>query len=500
MTDSLELIKKIHEGIDDTCFGAILKHWCKRDFNESLLAKLRIDNEWHWKNIMMEDDISCCSEVDMYDILFSGYQFFDQLEWISTQEAEDAYFSLNSFWNENKTTNDVRHLNAFVMDLDFYKIKKFEQMTPEAFYEKYISKKLSLKPTAVINSGRGLYVIYAFKHCSYHMTSLYNSITKNLYKDFNRFGMDPKAMNITQVIRIPGSVNTKTGEMVEVIEYNDTTYTIQDIAAAVLPYNKEQMQEMKKENKKKETVKTTITSLQKNIDGRKRHFSTFFADLQKLIQLRNYDIEGLREYILYITRERAEWSGYTEDESILFAMKLNEMLKDPLDARDITKQCKPSRRPHKTSLNKIMLNLKISADEMESMKMLRSRAMKLAARQKQRRKHPLLNRTEAECKRMDRRKQVLYLKITEKLSNAAIAQKLDIDRKTVTNDLRYIKANPAQFLKRLETYLSELDDYTRTQIFRQKELYTEQVSIIENLRIGFDLIAKWRRYSSFEFG
>lgn len=495
----LQIVNKIHEGIDDTCFGAILKHWTRRDFDPEELAQLKNDNRQVWANIMQEDDICSCSGSGMYDLLFPGDRFLEQLTWISNREAEDAYFSLNSFWNSKKTTDDVRHLNAIVMDLDFYKIKKYEQMTPEAFYEKHISKKLPLKSTAVVNSGRGLYVIYAFKHCSYHMTSLYNSITKSLYEKFAQFGMDPKAMNITQVIRIPGSVNTKTGETVEVIEYNDTTYTIQDLAATMLPYTKEQIQELRNKKPKKAAVPVALVS-RKSFDGRKRHFKTFYADLQKLIQLRNYDIEGLREYMLYIVRERAEWSGYTEKEAVLFASKLNEMLKDPLDVRDIENQCKPSKRPHKTSLNKIMLNLNISADEMESMKMLRSRAMKLAARQRQRRKHPLLNRTEAERKRLERRKQVLYLKITEKLSNAAIAKKLDIDRKTVSDDLRYIQANPSEFIKRLETYLSELDDYTRTKAFRYKELYPKQVSIMEDLRTGFDLIARWRRCSSFEFG
>ena len=79
-------------------------------------------------------------------------------------------------------------------------------------------------------------------------------------------------------------------------------------------------------------------------------------------------------------------------------------------------------------------------------------------------------------KRLERRKNVLWLKVEEKLNNSAIARKLGIDRGTVIADLKYIKNNPSEFIKKLEVYLQELEEYSKKKVFTLKELYQESIS------------------------
>ena len=62
----------------------------------------------------------------------------------------------------------------------------------ERFYKKKIQNKLPFPPTAVLDSGRGLYVIYAFRHCSYHMESLYRAIMKAFYIRFKELCIDDR--------------------------------------------------------------------------------------------------------------------------------------------------------------------------------------------------------------------------------------------------------------------------------------------------------------------
>lgn len=79
-----------------------------------------------------------------------------------------------------------------------------------------------------MDSGRGLYVIYAFQHCSYHMEGFYRDIMKAFYIRFEELCIDAGAMLITQVIRLPGTVNSKSGRQIRILQYEDTDYHIQD--------------------------------------------------------------------------------------------------------------------------------------------------------------------------------------------------------------------------------------------------------------------------------
>lgn len=81
------------------------------------------------------------------------------------------------------------HLNAFALDFDYYKIDKYKGLSAQEMYEKYIKSKLSLGPTAVVDSGRGLYVIYTFKHSCKKVIALYQSIYKSFLKNFEKYGL-----------------------------------------------------------------------------------------------------------------------------------------------------------------------------------------------------------------------------------------------------------------------------------------------------------------------
>ena len=69
-------------------------------------------------------------EYKMYDKLYSIDRFLNKAKRLIQEEAEETYFSLNSFWRKNKATNDVRHLNGFILDYDFYKKRSYKKLSP----------------------------------------------------------------------------------------------------------------------------------------------------------------------------------------------------------------------------------------------------------------------------------------------------------------------------------------------------------------------------------
>ena len=491
MTDSL--VDIIHAGGDQSCYAAILTNWKsssmpigERAFElyaaalpeEEIAKSLRISEEETTK-ILQEyrGRYLGSKKSDFYDRLYPIEEF---KQWCRSLQGEsDVYFSLNSFYRKKKLAGEVRHINAFCLDFDFYKLKRYETYEPAAFYE-VIRRHLELTPTAVVDSGRGLYVIYAFRHCSYHCDCLYHSVMKHFLKKFEKYGMDPCALNTTQVIRLPGTINSRTGRIVQVLELNDTEYTLQQLAKQ-LPWSKEQVSVHKKEGKKKRK------KVDWDLSKRRPYFDGYFKDFKTLIRLRNmnHQYEGYRETLLWIAREKATWLGYTIDESVQLANQLNEQFHHPLTALQVEKQCRPSSNRAACNIDTIIDRLQITAEEQQHMKVLKRKSLKKAVYAKRRRKILLLNRTEKQQKVLERRTRVCELKNVQHLSNARIAQILGVHRSTITKDLKYIQTHPSQFIRKLKDYMDAVEAALTSEEFRRRTIYRTQQRLSKWLKIAY---------------
>ena len=300
---AIDLIKKIHAGADDTCYSSILTTWEEKSRYErleelmSLLCK-GMDMQTAVKQLHITPAgakalLTDCEHIRMdkgkrcmYDHMLQNSIFLDQCEEMMFAQTEDVYYSINSFYKPKKAGSNVRHINAMVLDFDYYKDDRFMDWEAERFYKKKVKDKLPFPPTAVMDSGRGLYVIYAFQHCSYHMEGLYRAIMKAFYIRFEELCIDAGAMLITQVIRLPGTINSKSGRQVRILQYEDTDYRIQDFIE-MLPWSQEEVKQhrLKKKEKKKKPEK----EVKKDISARKPYFKDFYEDMRKLIILRNHN-------------------------------------------------------------------------------------------------------------------------------------------------------------------------------------------------------------------
>ena len=209
MIDTKEFLEILHAGHNDidhdgTCYATILKNWQ----NDSVQDYYTADDCLSDKSYKVKQFINKCS-----NIVENG--------------AEDTYVSINSYYNINRSTKNVRHLNAFVIDYDYYKKNEYKEKTTKQMLE-LIKQSMPLLPTLAIDSGRGLYIIYCFKHKSKHCVKLYQQIWKRLLDNQEQYGADRKATLVTQVIRLPGTINSKSLSEVKVIECNNTNYEIDD--------------------------------------------------------------------------------------------------------------------------------------------------------------------------------------------------------------------------------------------------------------------------------
>ena len=490
---NLNLVNKIHEGGDQSCYAAILTNWKsssmpvgERAF-ELYAAALPEEEIARSLGISDEETTKILQEYRGRYLVAKKSEFYDRLypieefkQWCRSLQGEsDVYFSLNSFYRKKKLAGEVRHINALCLDFDFYKLKRYETYEPAAFYE-VIRRHLELTPTAVVDSGRGLYVIYAFQHCSYHMDRLYHSVMKHFLKKFEKYGMDPRALNTTQVIRLPGTINSRTGRKVRVLELNDTQYTIQRLAEC-LPWTKQAVCSHKASGQKKKK------RVDWDLSKRRPYYKDYYEDFQKLITLRNRkgQYEGYRETLLWIAREKATWLGYTIDESVKLANKLNEQFHHPLTALQVEKQCRPSSNRAACNIDTIIDRLQITAEEQQHMKVLKRKSLKKAVYAKRRRKILLLNRTEKQQKVLERRTRVCELKNVQHLSNARIAEILGVHRSTITKDLKYIQTHPSQFIRELKDYMDEIEGALASKEFRRRTIYRTQQRLSKWLKIAY---------------
>lgn len=429
------MLQRIHsEGEETGCYATILRAW-EHSFQD---------------------------EYEMTDRTEPVKKMFDRAKKCIDDETEETYFSINSFYKNKRLESNVRHLNAFALDLDFYRNRKYAALDPPTFYGE-IKSQLPFLPTYVVDSGRGLYLIYCFHHCSKVRVKLYKALYKAFITQLKEFGADSKVALVTQVIRIPGTYNAKAMKPVEIIEENDTQYVIEDFVA-LLPYTYEEVKLYKEKLQKNFTSKKDKAADRRFRKNKSAEFyKNVYDDLKRLIRIRNAcgQNEGYRETMIYIVRELVEYYGGSEKDSINRALKLNHMLNSPLDQKAVIKQCKPSQifiNSH--SIDRIIEKLDITDTEQEHLYTLinkRRRRQKELRYKKNKRVNSLIGMTEKQWSVLQRRIQVAELK-RQGYQNVAIASELQVGRQLVQSDLRFIKEHPYLFAERLQNILHDALD------------------------------------------
>ena len=135
----------------------------------------------------------------------------------------------------------------------------------------------------------------------------------SLYHQLKEFGADRQALDATRVLRVPGSINSKSKTVVSIIDEYDYIYDLREIQKEYLP-------ELKPKEKKK--------GRPKKVNYVYRERSLYFAriqDITKLCELREYDLRGHREIILFLYRYYL--CSFTEDvqKALEDVLELNSM-------------------------------------------------------------------------------------------------------------------------------------------------------------------------------
>lgn len=426
------------------------------------------------------------------------------------EPVADIYMSMNPLIAKEKRINrDKEHIGRFkwlYADLDYYNscYKDYTKTQIAGLLEMDYFGKSIPEPTYVIDSGRGLYLLWRIdEHVNAY--SRWEKMQKYLWEQLEEFGADRKVTtDSARVLRQIGSINSKSGTMVHIIKYTNNKYCLtnllreyvvssepsekmknyaKSIAAALeidlpdmncreavskfIKANKEpanlfiRMQRAKDQadRKKKSTRKVTYLHNEYSL------LNARLQDLEKLLLCRDYE-GGCREHILFLYRYWQLCVSDDKTESLNKVLLLNRRLQHPLDDTEVIKATKSAEKYYdagkifRCSNTYVIQALHITPEEMEKLSFFVDAAAR-KKRKKARNKKAYLVLLKKRGKitkseHIKQRRKSIDKMLKKGLSCDEICKKLNISRATFYADKHciecYLAAKEEKKQRRMEKY------------------------------------------------
>lgn len=265
-------------------------------------------------------------------------------------DFKDVYISINSMLSPLRQIKNLRHLHAFWVDLDYYKIKRYKNKTSEEMIEILRKKKLfkDVEPSFFVDSGNGMYIFYLIESATVKALPIWQKIQSAFVKHFSKYGSDNLSADAVHVLRLAGTINSKTDRRSRFIFNSDKTfrfekvkepmkvYTISELSKVMLPalpYTKEEWDKIK--NTKKMTKKIKLSKKEISLYNlHTLHFARL-NDIQKLQEIRNGECKGIREVLCFLYRYYSCLFIKDPISALANVIDFNESFKEPLNEKEV---------------------------------------------------------------------------------------------------------------------------------------------------------------------
>lgn len=408
MRNTLVKVDDIDESIEyiDTIHGES-KGW----ITKAEISKQREFSQWHYH---VEDLIK---------------QDFDK---------EDVYISMSTFYKPMRRIETIKEIGNLFLDLDTYNTKFTKTQILMNLEENYFNRVIPI-PNLIIDSGRGLTLVWSIEKVPYMALPLWKSIQEYLYSQLKEFGADRKALDATRVLRVAGSINSKSGTRVTILEKYDYKYTLREIQREFLPDLDEN-----KSKKKGRPKKVVYVHRERSLyQGR-------ILDLVKLCELRNYDVKGQREIILFLYRYYLCYFYEDEQKALEDVLELNKEFIQPLSEKEVIratgsaeKVFKAKDKQYKYKNETLIEILEISEYEQTHMKIIIGKE-EYKRRHRVREKNRYLEKLKSQGKlteneKIEQRRQKIKDLLGKGLSQKEIYTSLKLSKRTCIYDIKYLK-------------------------------------------------------------
>ena len=275
----------------------------------------------------------------------------------------NVYITLNTFYKTYRRLEYLKELKALFIDLDTYKTGFTKEQILMNLNDNYFKQSIPV-PNLIVDSGRGLYLIWLINKVPSMALPLWKAVEEYFYKTLKEFGADRQALDATRILRVPGSINSKTNTEVKIIDEYNYLYDLREIQNQYMPELSEKAPVRRGRPKKVLFVY--------------RERSLYYARLQdiiKLCELREYDLKGHRELILFLYRYYSCY--FTEDieKALHDTLEVNSMFRQPLSEKEVIRATRSAETVYKEQnkdykyRNETLINL-LEISDIEQKEML----------------------------------------------------------------------------------------------------------------------------------
>ena len=353
-------------------------------------------------------------------------------------DEDNVYITLNTFYNTYRRIECIKELNALFIDLDTYKTDFTKDQILMNLNKNHFKQSMPV-PNFIIDSGRGLYLIWFIKKVPSMALPLWKAVEEYFYKTLKEFGADRQALDATRILRVPGSFNSKTHTEVKIIDNYDYLYELREIQNEYMP-----------ELSEKAPVRRGRPKKVKYIYRERSLYYARLQDITKLCEIRKYDLKGHRELILFLYRYYVCY--FTDDikKALDDTLWLNSMFKQPLREKEVISTTKSAETVFKDQnkdykyKNETLINLlEITDEEQREMKTIISKdeyKRRENVRRKKNYKKELKSQGKlTEKEKISQRREKIKDLLAKGLMRKDICLTLNISIKTYKRDVKYLK-------------------------------------------------------------
>lgn len=351
---------------------------------------------------------------------------------------ENLYISLNTFYSTFRRIEYLKELKAQFIDLDIYKTGFTKDQIIMQLEADYFNKSIP-RPNLIVDSGRGLYLIWLLNSVPAKALPLWKAVEEYLYSVLKPLGADRQALDPTRILRVPGSINSKSGTYVKVLEEYNYIYDLREIQREYLPDLEE-----RKAKKKGRPKKIVFLHNERSL------YYSRIQDIIKLCELREYDLKGHREYILFLYRYYLCYFLEDTQKALEDVLELNREFLLPLNETEVIRATRSAERvylnpnkDYKYTNEKIIDILSITEHEETHMSTIISKTeYKRRDRVYQKKKYQEKLKAEgkvSEKEKLSQRRQKIKALLEQGFKQKDICLRLNISKDTYIRDRKYLK-------------------------------------------------------------
>ena len=364
------------------------------------------------------------------------YRYNELLEQDFNQE--NVYISINTFYSTFRRLEYLKELKAQFIDLDIYKTGFTKEQIIMHLEADYFNKSIP-RPNLIIDSGRGLYLIWLLNSVPSKALPLWKAIEEYLYSVLKPFGADRQALDPTRILRVPGSINSKSKTTVKVIEQYDYIYDLREIQNEYLPELEE-----RKAKKKGRPSKTVFIHRERSL------YYARIQDIIKLCELREYDLKGHRELILFLYRYYLCYFLEDTQKALEDVLELNREFIYPLSETEVIRATRSAEKVYLSkdkdykykneTLIELLLITELEETYMTTIISNKESKRRRSIRDEKRYKEKLkLDGKVSEKEKLSQRRAKIKDLLAEGLKRKDICLQLDISIKTYKRDISFLK-------------------------------------------------------------